>query len=102
MPNKTTKKKRPSGAPRKSITKRHPLTKWMDSNKITPRELSKMIGVSENLIYRWRNGDRNITSEHALLLDKITHGKVPIKELLQFRADIIQAKRREYHRTGAV
>ena len=43
------------------------LCEWMDFNGISPKELSDILGVGEQVVKLWRNGGRGITVTNTRL-----------------------------------
>lgn len=68
----------------------------MDRIKIGPKELSKLLGISENLLYRWRTCERSISEEHLEALVKISNGALTMDELVGAYASKIRRKRKQY------
>lgn len=83
-------------AKRNKETDSHPLTRWMDRTKVGPSELASMLGVSVNLLHRWRSCERAITEEYLEALVKISNGRLTMPELIKPFTDKIRRKRREY------
>ena len=44
------------------------LTRYMDHNGISPRELSEILGVSEQVVKLWRNGGRGFSVTNSRLI----------------------------------
>lgn len=55
------------------------LREYLDSNMLMIREFTKKIGVTEHTIYNWLNGTIPLRI-HRLLVEKMTEGKVKLKD----------------------
>lgn len=82
--------------PRNKYTDRHPLTKWMDKIGLGVKEFAQLIGVSEDLVYRWRQCERSITEEHLDAIVKMSNGRLTMDDLVQPYIQHIQRKRKQY------
>lgn len=58
------------------------LEDWQIKNKKTNRELASLLGIDVSLISHLKAGRRNPSSSLALRIEKLTRGKVLLKDLL--------------------
>jgi transcriptional regulator with XRE-family HTH domain len=56
----------------------HPLSRWAKTHGIDRRQLAQMVGVSTVAIWGWIAGRRQPRIEHALRIQEITAGYVPV------------------------
>jgi DNA-binding transcriptional regulator YdaS (Cro superfamily) len=45
-------------------------------------DLARFLGVHPSLVTRWLNGDRAISKEKAVLIEKKTQGKVSLRDCI--------------------
>jgi hypothetical protein len=81
--------------PRSMWTKGNPLTVWMDHRRVTITEVAAYMGVSNNLVHRWRDGTRMIHPEYYAAFLKLSAGHLtPEKLLMTYRKRLNRVRRR--------
>jgi len=55
------------------------LSKWMESKGWKQADIVRATGVDDSLFSRWLSGDRGPSLRSAVLLEKLTHGEVPVE-----------------------
>ncbi len=66
------------------MAENHPLRKFRTSREMTQEALGKELGVTGQTIWRWENGDRQITVTWAKKISKKTG--IPAAQLLKLEA----------------
>ena len=72
------------------------LAAYLDSTvpKITQSEFGNLVGADQSTVSQWCSGDRRPGIGHALAIDRVTCGKVPIEYWTTVRTSVAAPKTR--------
>lgn len=57
----------------------HPLLDWAKARGMRQRDLAKTLQVSVPTLWTWTTGRRQPRIEHALRIQELTHGYIPVQ-----------------------
>jgi len=57
------------------------ISEYLCSNKITQASFADLVGVSIGMVNQWLTGNRPVSPEKCVIIEKITNGEVTRKDL---------------------